>query len=324
MRRAGRPIPGRSPSRSPAPASLSGKLTVGSSTPSLTGQFDPSGAATLITARKGESSLITKLQLDFAGQMITGSVTDGSFVAQIIADAQFFTSSLKATNYEGQYTFIIPGTNDPTVGPSGTSSGTVTVSSSGAVTFSVSLADGTTSAANPSSVVSKDGYWPFYLPLYNGAGSLWSWTCFTNGAMMSAPNASWINATNSSKSALYRAGFTNQSALIIGSAYSPTNKPLLALSNAQVILEGGNLPFTITNLITLASNDTITVTNAGDTNKLTLTISKSTGAITGTFANPSKPSQSIAISGVLMQNETNAQGYFSGTNQSGTFMLVPQ
>jgi uncharacterized repeat protein (TIGR03803 family) len=301
---------------------LSGKLTLGTNTPSLTGQFNPAGAATIITPRKGESNLITTLQLDFAGQTVAGSVTDGSFVAQVIADLDVFNSTHKATNYEGSYTFIIAGTDLPTVGPLGTSYGTVTVSPLGAVTFTVSLADGTASPLNPSSVVSKDGYWPFYLPLDSGNGSLWSWNCFTNGAIMSATNASWINATNSTKTALYRVGFTNEAASIFGSAFNPTHKPLLALTNGQVILAGGNLPFAITNQITLASNNTIALTNAADTNKLVLTINKTTGVISGTFANPSSPKQTVNVSGVLLQNQTNAAGYFLGANQSGTFSLA--
>jgi hypothetical protein len=292
---------------------LSGKLAIGANTPSLSGQFDPSGAATITTLRKGLSALTTTLQLDFANQTATGSVTDGSFDAQVIADLE-----QKTTYYDGPYTFIIPGANDSKVGPLGTSCGTVTVKS-GAVTFGGNLADGT--AVSPqSSTVSKDGFWPFYLPLYNGNGSLWSWNRFTNGAIVSETNASWINATNASKTALYRTGFTNEAVSIIGSAYDATEKPLPALTNGQVVLEGGNLPFAITNPFTLTSKNTIILTNAADTNKLALTI-KTGGIISGTFANPSNPKQTITINGVLLQNQTNAQGFFLGTNQSGAFML---
>jgi hypothetical protein len=47
------------------------------------------------------------------------------------------------------------------------------------------------------------------------------------------------------------------------------------------------------------------------------------GVITGTFANPSNPKQPITVNGVLLQNKTNAQGFFLGTCQSGTFLLAP-
>lgn len=69
----------------------------------------------------------------------------------------------------------------------------------------------------------------------------------------------------------------------------------------------------------------ITLTNsATETNKLKLTVTKSTGVISGTMANPANPKQTIAIHGVILQDQTNAQGYFPGTNQSGQFLLTPQ
>ena len=298
---------------------VSGKLTIGTNTPSLNGQFDPSGAATLTTTRKGLSTLTTTLKLDFDGQTASGSITDGSFVALVMADLE-----QKATHYDGQYTLILPGADEQAAGPLGTSCGTVTVKS-GAISFGGYLADGT--SVSQSSYVSTDGYWPFYLSLYGGNGSLWSWNCFTNtnGAMIIfSTNASWINATNTSKTALYRTGFTNQAASIVGSAYNATDKPLLALTNGQVMLKGGNLPATIANRFTLTSKNAVILTNAEDTNKLTLTINKSTGVISGSFANPAKPKQTIKVNGVILQGQTNAQGYFLGTNQSGTFMLMPQ
>ncbi len=109
---------------------------------------------------------------------------------------------------------------------------------------------------------------------------------------------------------------------MIGSAYNATDKPLLALSTGQVTLDGGNLPFSITNQINLTANNVITLTAvAENTNKLALTINKTTGAISGSFANPTSPKQSIKVNGVLLQNQTNAAGYYLGTNQSGAFTL---
>jgi hypothetical protein len=308
---------------------LSGKLTIGTNTPPLNGQFSPAGVATLTTPRKGLSTLTTFLQLDFASQTVSGSVTDGSFEAQVMADLE-----QKATNYEGRYTLIIPGTSEPTNGPYGTSCGTATVES-GAISYVGYLADGTNAVSQTSSV-SKDGYWPFYVPLYGGNGSLWSWNCFTNtnGAMIVfSTNASWINATNANKAAVYRAGFTNEQAAIKGSVYTWTNKPLLSLTseqrtNLQVILAWDNPPFAITNTqITLASNGTITIPGttiiAGNTNGLALTITKTNGVISGSFVNPFNSRQTLKVKGVLLQGQTNAEGYFLATNQSGTFLLSP-
>jgi len=303
---------------------LSGNFFLGSETiPILNGQFDVSGAAQVHSTRHGGNPLTASLQLDLADRSLHGTVSDGSFVAMLHGGQSVFSSTHKATNYQGQYTLIIPGTNDPTVGPFGTSYGTVTVDASGNIAFAGGLADGTTSVSR-SSVVSKDGFWPFYVPLYGGAGSLWGWNYFTNHTIVSAPFISWINATNSAKTAVYRSGFTNQQTTVIGSLYTATNKPLLSLTNAQVILDGGNLPFSIINQITWASNNAITVPHtAQNTNGLTLRITTS-GLISGSFLNPASAKQPVAVNGVLLQNETNATGYFLGTNQSGAFILQPQ
>jgi hypothetical protein len=113
-------------------------------------------------------------------------------------------------------------------------------------------------------------------------------------------------------------------ALSGSSYYAPADKPLLSLTSAQVLLEGGNLPFSITNEVTWTPKNTILLTNAADTNKLTLTINKTSGVISGSFANPSSPKDIIKVNGVLLQNKTNAQGYFLGTDESGTFLLENQ
>jgi hypothetical protein len=91
--------------------------------------------------------------------------------------------------------------------------------------------------------------------------------------------------------------------------------------NFAVTLEAGNLPFAITNGVVIAAGDKVVANSADDTNKLILTINKTTGAITGTFANPPDPKQTIKVGGVILQGQTNAQGYFLGTNQSGVFLI---
>jgi hypothetical protein len=149
-------------------------------------------------------------------------------------------------------------------------------------------------------VVSQDGYWPLYVSLYGGKGSLWGTNLFANGAITNASLLSWINETNSSKTAVYRSGFTNQQAALSGGIYLP----------------GDVLPADLT--ATLQENNLSTMTN-----KLTLKTNKTTGMISGSFANPSNPKQMIKVNGVILQGQTNAQGYFLGTNQSGAFLLDP-
>ena len=304
---------------------VSGTIWLGPDTVNLSSNFDVSGRVRMVSPRHGESNLITTLQLDFADGTVNGQVTDGSFVTQLSGYRDVWTSRNPATNFQGSYTVIIPGTNESSVGPLGTGCGTVTVDGMGNITFSGSLADGTTGLSQHS-VVSQEGLWAFYLPLYGGSGSFWAWNLFTNGSVNSLPTwASWIDVTNSTKAALaaYRAGFRNENAQIIGSPYNSTSKPLLALTNGEVILDGGGLAANLTNSILLATNNSITVvTNiVRNTNHLNLSIDKTHGIISGSFTNPTNSNQTISVNGVLLQNLTNAAGYFLGTNQSGAFLL---
>jgi hypothetical protein len=300
------------------------KMVLGLETNVLAGQFDAGGKAEVISTPSRYKPLTTALQLNLAGQSVQGTVSDGSFLALLNGDQAVFSATRKATNFQGQYTLIIPGSTNRAVGPFGTSYGDVAVDALGNITFVGSLADGS-SPVSQSSVVSKDGYWPFYVPLYGGIGSLWGWNYFTNHSIVSAPVLSWINPANSTNTALYRAGFTNGQATVIGSFYNSNDIPPLRLTNWQVTLDGGNLPFAIFNQINWATNNAITVPHAAEnTNGLTLTNRSATGVISGSFLNPANAKQTIKISGIVLQNQTNAQGFFLGTNASGAFWLMPK
>jgi hypothetical protein len=299
---------------------LSGKLTIGTNTPSLAGSFNPEGVAKIVTPRKGLKTLTTILKLDVPDQCVEGSVGDGSFLAPLFANLVVFNSHQPAVNYQGQYTLVIPGTNDPSKGPFGASYGTVTVSASGVINFTGYLADGTNSVIL-TSAVSPNGFWPMYLPLDGGGGSFWSWNCFSNGGIFAVSDASWIKRANPASATLYQAGFTNEAATVLGSAYYSTNAPLLNLDEGQILLQGGGIP-AISNSFIFTPSNAILLTNASDTNGLTLTINASNGLINGSFADPSNPGQMIQVGGVLLQNQTRAAGYFPGTNQSGSFLLM--
>jgi hypothetical protein len=297
---------------------VSGKLHLGSEFVPLSGKFEADGSARISSARGGEASLITTLQLDFEEQTVTGTVSDGSFIAELSGFQNFFSSTNPATPYQGQYTLIIPGTTNPAIGPYGTSYGTLTVRPSGKIAFAGSLADGT--PVSQSSVVSQGGLWPLYVTLPGGKGSLWSWNYFTNSALTNASALSWINETNPARTARYRSGFTNDDAAVSGGLL-PAGEGFGG--EFAAILRGGGLPFAITNIVSVSASGAITPTNSVvETNKLKLQFSGKTGVITGSFANPAEPSQKIKVSGVVLPGATNAQGYFLGTDQGGAFLLT--
>ena len=305
---------------------FTGKIMTSGSTYSLptATPFDLAGQVEFTLATK-HNTLTFTLQLnisDPASQQITGTVSSAAWTAALAADRGVFSPTTnKAANYQGQYTLAIAGSEDAALSPGGFGCATLSINSAGLITMAGNLADGT--AMSQSVSVSKGGRWPFYVPYAppptGNGGAVFGWLTFSNQpASALGGTLYWFRPAGKTPT-VYPGGFTN-TVPVIGSAYSPADQPPLALTNAQVTLDSGNLPFAITNQITLSSNGAITVPPP-NTNKLALTLSKTTGAITGTFANPSNPKQTIKINGVLLQNRTNAAGYFLGANQSGAFLL---
>lgn len=284
--------------------SFSGSLDLGGQMVPMSGKFGVDGAASLTTkATKTVSSLLVDLQLDFVDGTVNGSVTNSAFDAALTGERDVF-SAVSKTSLAGSYTVVIPGTTNPAAGPFGDSYGTVKVSSSGAISLAGSLADGT--ALSQSSTLSQSGFWPLYVSLYGGKGSLWGWNYFSSNGLASYPWLSWINTTNSTKTAANRSGFTNQQAVLQGSLYQ-ANQSLPA--GLAVTLQQLNQPaLVISNL-------------AGNSSKLILHTNKTTGVISGTFANPADSKQTIKVNGIILQNATNASGYFLVTNQSGAFSI---
>ncbi len=97
---------------------FSGDLFLGSNTVSLVGKFDLSGHVQTNSTVRGGKPLTAILQLDVANQAVSGSVSDGSFVAQLDGDQNVFRPGHPASDYAGQYnTWIIPGTQQFTGWP---------------------------------------------------------------------------------------------------------------------------------------------------------------------------------------------------------------
>lgn len=297
---------------------FSGKLLIGQESVSLSGQLNAAGSATAKSVRPRKNTLLTSLQMDFSNQQVTGTITDGNFTAQLQGDRAVFSKVNKASSFAGQYTFILPGSPDQATAPRGPSYGTVTVDSTGKITMAGSLADGT--PVSQSSTVSKDGFWPLYASLNSGSGSLYGWACLTNHSLLAAPNLSWISVTNSTKTALYRRGFSNPLVEIVGSTFASTNRPVLDVNNGTLSLTDGNLPQPLT--VRIVSSKNVIRNAPAETNRLSLTMAPATGLITGTFTNMTAvPKQVIKLKGVILQNQTKGIGYFLGSTESGTMEI---
>lgn len=305
---------------------------------SASGKFDLSGRASRSVSRatKGKPPVTLSLQLDW-GTKISGTLSDGNFVATLDGERAVFNESNPANGYVGAFTFMVPKLNAPGELPSGFGYAAVTNSVLGIVKISGgALGDGAKLSQKVS--LTADGQWPFYVPLYKttntvtnfttGAlvvnkadyrGSVWGWLQFSNGKPVG--DFSWIK-TDGASNYIYPVGFTSVLE-VVGSPYSPPAKGVRALpiTNGMATFSDGNLAGPMAWSVNWSSNNAITV-SAGLV-KPTFTLAAKTGLLKGTFPHPQLGDARVSFGGVLMQNQTNAVGTFVGTNQSGSLQVNP-
>lgn len=300
---------------------MSGALRLGPKTIPLSGKLAVGANLVLTNKIAGQNPLVTALELNSTHGTVEGTVSDGSFYSTLIGYRAIFGPHNNATEYEGKYTLVIDGTTNSAEGPLGSSWGTVTISPTGALAFAGSLADGT--AVSQSSAILTNGWWPLYLNLYGGKGSLWGWNQSANGTMCANPGLSWINGGNASKTAALTGGFTNQSATLTGGPFNPNVQPPTGFSSAQVSVTNAEWGKGFTNAIGITPAGAVADLGGG-ISRLTLSINKSTGMISGSFANPFSLPQTIKCNGVILQGQTNARGYFIVNGASGALLMESQ
>jgi hypothetical protein len=208
----------------------------------------------------------------------------------------------------------------------------------GIVTLSGALADGT--RYNQAVPVSRSGDVPVYASLYtqNGdthPGVLMGWINLTNLQAAAPSNTlAWIKKPYPTP-ALYTNGFTNllttQGALWLN---PPAKTSAISLNGGEMVISNTGLFLDFTNVV-VSDNK---LTNSGDvpTNSLSGVINPKTGLLTLIFANGSRPAtnssghvisgkshETTAANGAIIQNTTNAGGYFLAQTNAGSFNLQP-
>src|SRR5262249_9094043 len=134
-----------------------------------------------------------------------------------------------------------------------------TIDRTGIVGLTGNLADGTTAAQGQTSgtLVSRDGLWPMYLPLYAGGGSLLGWVSFTNSATGTNAGgaAVWVklaNPTNTYNSAAFPSVLNSTASASVmppGSMFKPASPLTLTLDGADL-----SAPVSVTGLSLSAGN----------------------------------------------------------------------
>lgn len=292
---------------------LTAKLLVAGKAASLSGQFSATGFASNNIVRKGLTPVSAQLHLDLGGAGLTGQLSDGTWTAELNA----FRAGTNLSGIAGRYTVLLPGSDDAGAAPGGDGFGTVLVTSTGGLTFSGLLGDGSKVAQKVS--VNAQGQWPFYAALYSGNGSILGWLTIADEANSDIHGAvSWFKLPQPA-AAFYPAGFTHD-LQAAGSTYAFTSGfPVLDFTDGKLVLSNGNLSSSFTNQITFGAANIVTNQSP---NALKLTITTSTGVFKGTVVDPVS-GRTIAVNGVVLQKQNYGGGYFLGTNQTGRVYLGP-
>jgi List-Bact-rpt repeat protein len=293
---------------------FTGTLQISGKRYSFSGTLDGNGAAII-----GVPNTALTLELQVGNDHVTGTVGDGGFLAPLIADRAVFNKKSNPAPFAGNYTLVIPGTGNPgdTTLPHGDGFASVTVDAAGKVQMKGTLGDGT--QVSQSSVVSANGQWPFYLPLYSGQGQILGWLTFegTGGQDISGL-VNWIKLANA-QAVFYPDGFVLETN-VVGSVYDSTEAPVTGFMTGAAVLTGGNLPNDLVAPVTIAPNNV--VTGQGTPPKFSLTLDVKKGLFKGSLPNPAT-GKTIKFTGAILQRQNVGSGLFLGTDQTGKVVLGP-
>lgn len=251
--------------------------------------------------RKNRSSLQLSLQISADSGYVSGLLTDGAETVTLNGIRKFWVNPWNPSPY-GNIKFNL-GLNLNTVDvgksqvPQGSGYIYMSLKSAGTASFSGRLADG--SLITGSSLLGPSGEALLFQMLYKNTGSLLGF--FDVGdRFLSSPDGArlrvdgevrWIKDVQPASYRTYQQGIPETFLQVVGANYSApgTNKIVMGLpnvvANARMDFSEGGLSETTTNpdvtfRITTAQKATTFVSNVG---KVNLTISKSTGAYSGTF-----------------------------------------
>ena len=299
---------------------FSGKLRQGTGNYPFTGTFRLDGTAAISVSRTGLAPLT--LTLAITNSQITGGVDAyPTWYSYLQGERVSIGTTVRPSRWAGRYTASLPGGTNFTSAPPGNGPGALTVSSAGSLSLVGTLSDGT--PVTYSTPVSTNGFWPLYVPLYGGKGALFAWSQFnTNSPSQSLSGLCvWTKrATTATK--LYTNGFVVTN-ILAGSAYrapSGVTNRLLNFTNGVLAFTDGGLVPSISNEIALSASGVVTNRSS---NKLTFTLTRTSGLFTGTVTPPGS-TKAVSFKGVVLQNQNSGTGYFLNTNAVGGVFLSPR
>jgi len=295
----------------------SGRVKLGGGSYPISGKMNLLCQATN-RIKRGTSFLTIVMQTDQAGQ-IFGQVAQDSWTAPLQGFRAGYNATTNPAPQVGRYTMLMPGFPADATLPNGHSFATVTVSVGGLASLAGILADGT--KVTQSAYLSRDGLWPYYMPLYGNKGLMMSWQTFRrqndtdfDGWMV------WVKPTNSAAK-FYPAGFDYERGAF-GQLYVPpvgTNVVFASTSYIQIPFSGGDLPAGFENAVHLEAGNKVINTSA---NSLSMKFTPATGIFTGTVTDPVL-NKTWSFTAAVLQRDNVGYGFLSGTNESSQVQLIP-
>lgn len=335
------------------PGSFTGKLILGGTSYNLTGTFGNAGlaifgkaGALLPLARKGLTPLSLSLQVSAVtgDGKITGSVLDaGQPFAVIDADRAIFNAKtnpmlswiVDGQGNNGKFTAAFPALSAPNQGlgtsafPQGDGWATLTIGLDGKATMVGQLADGT--AITLTSFLTAGNRVAFYASLYAGTGSISGRASYQNLETSDATGADfrWFRPVQllPRPAPLYPNGWPG-GINVDFEASRLVDKAVPYLGALTAVDLNGNLLITVDGLPQKAANldpkNKITLVTLPDVNKLTATMTATTGRWTGSFTHPTDL-KSKPLNGVILQKSNRATGFYLGPQGSGlaSFAATP-
>jgi hypothetical protein len=288
----------------------SGTLLINGASYTVTGSFDVSGSASNVIARSASKGgpVTLEVSLDWTSGQINGAVSgsgQGGWSSTLVAEAATSTST------SGEYTLLLLPSTNADVPPG---DGYLLLTNHlGQLTYSGALADGT--AVNQAPPLGRSGDVPLFANLYGDTGLMLGWLIFTNGGFQAETPLAWIKPH--AASGLFANGFTN---LLTVTAAGWTNVSSVVVPSGTLIIS--NADFDLTNTVAIITNTVIP--EAGSPAKsLAGTINPKTGLLTITFETGGSKT-AITGYGAVLQDSTNAGGYFVTKTNTGSIALSPK
>lgn len=216
--------------------------------------------------------------------------------------------------------------------PQGAAWATQTVSTSGLVTWTGRLADGT--AFTHSTGLAEEGQTSLHVMLYNYNGSIQGWQTLNSLTDQSSAFLEWIKNPVGGRS--YPYGFARHSLTGYGGLYTPPSNGSLVFGiysgtgNARLIFREGGLASNYTQAFTLGAGHSITFpTGSGNPYKLSASVNITTGILTGSGTAMDFSEQNITnqragtLSALLIPGREQAVGHFQlPTTRSATAPIL--